>query len=747
MKKSLFGILAVLSVMSCSFSEEKGYVGKPEVQVTDGVLSPEVLLSLGRVSDPQLSPDGSTVLYGVSYISIEENKSCRNLYVCDTDGGSRKQLTKFAKSVSNARWSADGKSIYFIQDGQIWRTPYSNGRLESKEKMTAIKAGVSAFELGPDNQILIVSSVPGPVTGPASRYEDLDKAQAYVATDLMYRHWDHWVTETPRTYLAHLGRGAIGDDALVDLLAGEEGYELPTEPFGGMEQISWAPGGRHIAYSCRKKTGKEYAFSTDTDIYVYDITTGQTIAVTHGGGYDTNPKWSPDGTRLAWLSMERDGYEADRNRILMVDVKALPAETDGQNFGIELSEPVELTAGYEYDADEFVWTSDSRRVIFSSIVDAVSRLCKITVKHCGKHHHAPGYVVEDFIVDDQAGLSAPFAIFGTEDEYTVLCCAQSMLFPTELARYEIAGDGNIGKSFITTENSDILSQLSDVRIEKEMLKCQNGEDMLCWVLYPAGFDSTGTYPAIEMFNGGPQTPLDQSWSYRWNFRMMCQQGYVVILPNRHGNTGLGQAWKEQISGDYQGLNMQDYITAGRWIKSQPWCGKLAGVGASYGGFSVYNMMGIHGDLFDCFISHAGIFNERQMWYTTEEAWFGNWDNGGLMTYAYTPGQTGPAGDGVTFGGLQQAGAPYADVAKSKFHYANDPETKVTKWHTPILCMHGMMDFRIPYEQGMAAFNAAQMMGVPSKLVIFPEECHWILQPQNALFWHREFFDWLDRWTK
>ena len=269
----------------------------------------------------------------------------------------------------------------------------------------------------------------------------------------------------------------------------------------------------------------------------------------------------------------------------------------------------------------------------------------------------------------------------------------------------------------------------------------------CWVLSPPHFDPSKQYPGIEIVLGGPQGTNSQDWSYRWCYRLMAQQGYVVIMPNRRGTTAFGQEWKEQISGDYPGLNMQDYLTAGRWLKSQDYIGKLACVGASYGGYSAYMLEGLHGDLYDCFIAHAGIFDEKMLWYTTEEMWFANWDNGGLTEYAYTPGQTGPAGDGITFGGMQQAGAPYASTPKAQRHYANSPSSMVTKWHTPILCIHGMMDYRIPYEQGMAAFNAAQMMGVPSRLVVFPQENHWILQPQNSLYWHREFYSWLEKWCK
>ena len=745
MKKILIGLAAALLTMSCSDSNDgQGYIGAPEIQVGDGTLTPEIMLSLGRVSDPQLSPDKTMILYGVSYTSIEQNASCRNLFVCGVDGSGRKQLTKFGKSVSCARWGKDGDEIFFIREAQIWKAPFKSGKMGKPTRISDVPAGVSDFKLSPDNgQIIYVSSIPGPVKSPSDSYKDLDKAKAYVAEDLMYRHWDHWVTETPRSYVASLCNGTVTPENSVDILAGEEGYELPTEPFGGAEQLDWAPDNRHIAYSCRKKTGKEYAFSTNSCIYVYDILTGQTLAVTTEGGYDTDPAWSPDGKHLAWISMERDGYEADRQRLMLADVTTLPAEADGQNFGLETGPVRELSCGFDYDVEGFAWAEDSESIYFASTVDAVCRI------------HRTGISAEGHISCltpwQEPGLGVPFGVLSGEKSDILLTCAQDMTFPTEIASVEVEKESGLASEsslkILSNENTEILKGIRKIKIEKEMIACANGEQMLCWVLYPEGFDPNGRYGVIEMFNGGPQTALDRSWSFRWNFGLMCQQGYVVILPNRHGNSGLGQEWKEQISGDYQGLNMQDYISAGKWAKSQPWCSKLAGVGASYGGFSVYNMMGIHEGLFDCFIAHAGIFNEKQLWYTTEEAWFGNWDNGGLSEYSYVEGKTGPEGDGVNFGGMQQAGAPYADNAKARHHYQNDPESRIAKWNTPILCIHGMMDFRIPYEQGMAAFNAAQMMGVPSKLVIFPEENHWVLQPQNALFWQREFFGWLDKWMK
>ena len=735
MKKILTALIGTLLIMnSCTVKEENGYIGPAAQQAENGVMTPEAMHELGYLSDAQRSPDGKTILYGITYTSVEKNAACRNLWVCNPDGSGKKQLTRYAQSVNAARWSLDGNAVYFLQGGQLWKAPYKNGKLGKKVQLTDVAAGVSDYKISPDgSRLLYVSSVPGPVTAPKDAYADLEKANAYVTDRLMYRHWDHWVTETPRTFVATLSDGLITKDNSTDILGDDApGIELPTEPFGGAEQLDWAPDSRHIAYSCRRKTGIEYAFSTNTSIYVYDVETGETQTVKETGGYDTDPVWSPDGSRLAWISMERDGYEADWQRLFVADV----AQTaDGLSF----SNIRQLSPSLDADVSSICWTADAQQIIVSAVMDAVQGLFSIRLSDADAFERLTP-------ADWWFGFSGPFAVDSADNGLTLYTTYQSQLFPAELVRVDVAG-GKASYTQLSNENTAYFASVGKVRQEKVMLKSADGSDLLCWVLYPPTFDPEKQWPAIEMFNGGPQSTLDQSWSRRWNFGLMAQQGYVVILPNRHGCTGLGQAWKEQISGDYQGLNMQDYLTAGRWLKNQPWCGKLAGVGASYGGFSVYNLMGMHGDLYDCFISHAGIFSEKMLWYTTEEAWFGNWDNGGLTEYAYEPGQIGPKGDGITFGGMQQAGAPYASTPKARAHYANDPEAKLTKWHTPILCIHGMNDFRIPYEQGMAAFNAAQMMGVPSKLIIFPEETHWVVRPQNCIFWQREFFDWLSQWTR
>ncbi|MBQ6283460.1 MAG: S9 family peptidase [Bacteroidales bacterium] len=765
MRTKSFAIAAAtaMMIMGCAQKEPAGngaYIGPSEIKAENGVMTPEILLSLGRLSDPQLSPDGKWILYGVSYTSIEDNRSCRNLFVQevtkDENGlsfGDKIQLTKEGKSVSNARWSNDGNSIYYLQGGQLHKAPFTvtggNPAIGEGKVLSDVKEGMGEFAISPDeSQVLYVSTVPGPVKTPQDFDKGLDKAKAYVTEDLMYRHWDHWVTERPQTYVAPLSEGAMvtGENSM-NILGEDAGkYELPLEPFGGLDQVSWSPDGQMVAYSCKKvATGREYAFSTDTEIYIYKIVTGETVRIPMDGGYDTDPVWSPDGKSLAWISMARNGYEADQTRLFVADLAPVAKEADGQTAIPAILGIRELTSDFKYNAAGPVWSADSKYIYFNALTEGLQAIYKVDAlsgAFSAEGNRLDIGVAPVRITPDDAwyDFNSPFAIV----DGTLLASYASMEFPTELVAVNEA-DGAFSR--ISDENGHIIGQLESGDIQERWITTVDGKKMLTWVLYPPKFDSTKVYPAIEIFLGGPQGTLSQGWSYRWNYRLMASQGYIVILPNRRGTTAFGQEWCEQISGDYIGLNMQDYLSAAREMKKEPYVGKLAACGASYGGFSVYYMAGIHGDTYDCFIAHAGIFDEKYMYYETEEMWFPNWDNGGLTEYSYTPGQMGPKGDGKTFGGLQQAGSPWSDTPKAQRHYSNSPAANVTKWHTPILCIHGMMDYRIPYDQGMAAFNTAQMMGVPSKLVVFPEENHWILQPQNALFWHRCYFDWLDRWCK
>ena len=753
---------ATITIMNNSSgnTQEDGFIGRSEITVENGHMTPEVLLAFGRLSDPQVSPDGKHILYGVSYTSVADNRSVRNLYICNLDGSDEQLLTQSGKSISNARWSADGKHIAFLKGGQIWTAEIDlkagKWSLGEMVQMTDVPAGVGEFKLSPDQQkVMYISYIKSHVDQPKDKYADLDKATAYTTDDLMYRHWDHTVLEIPHTYVAdfrfNASEGPITPENSVDILAGEsELYELPTEPFGGLEQLDWSPDGRHIAYSCRKLVGKKYAFSTNTEIYIYDVETAECSVIDMKGGYDTDPVWSPDGKKIAWISMERDGYEADKQRLMMAYVNWTKGSP--MIWGI-----TDVTEKFKYNAGGPVWSADSKDIYFSSLVEGIQGM--FVAK--GPDFDAPAgarikpapWQIERITGEDRWNdFGSPFHVAENEDGsktfYTTWC---SMDFPTELVA--VTAGNEVEYTQITHENDHILSQLAEHETEARWLKTVDGKEMLTWVLFPPQFDPSKTYPAITICLGGPQGTLSQGWSYRWNYRLMAAQGYVVVLPNRRGTTAFGQDWTEQISGDYPGLNMQDYLVAAKNVKAEPYVDKMAACGASYGGYSVYYLCGTHGDVFDAFIAHAGIFNEEHMYMTTEELWFPNFDNGGLHEASFDPRvgtaecPVGPAGDGLTFGGIKQGGSPWSKEAKAVRHYKLSPHNLVCNWHTPLMVIHGGMDYRVPVDQGMAAYNCAQMMGVPSRLLIFPDENHWILKPQNAMMWHREYFRWLDQWCK
>ena len=746
----------IIALTSCTMTENgissEGYVGKSDIVIEDGRMTPEALLAFGRLSDPQVSPDGKHIMYGVSYTSVAENRSVRNLFICNIDGSDNQQLTESGKSISNARWSADGKHITFLLGGQIWAADaVSDGgkwSLKDARQISNVPAGVGEFKISPDeSKVMYISYVKSHVKAPADCYEDLDKSNAYMTDDLMYRHWDHTVMEIPHTFVADFGFDGIGEGT--DILAGEkELYELPTEPFGGLEQLAWSPDSRYIAYSCRKLVGKRYAFSTNTEIYIYNVETGQCEVIDMKGGYDTDPIWSPDGSKLAWISMERDGYEADKQRLMVAQVDMKDADMP-RVWGV-----TDVTADFKYNVSGPSWSADSKDIYFAALAEGLQGIFVAEGPDMslpeGAMAKPAAWKIERLTSEDMwYDFGSPFHV--AEDGKTLYTTWCSMDFPTELVAVKLGEDTEYQQ--ITKENEHILSQLAEHETEARYVKTVDGKDMLTWVLYPPQFDPSKKYPAITICLGGPQGTLSQGWSYRWNYRLMCSQGYVVVLPNRRGTTAFGQEWTEQISGDYPGLNMQDYLAAARNVKAEPFVDKMAACGASYGGYSVYYLCGTHGDVFDAFVAHAGIFNEEHMYMTTEEMWFANFDNGGLHEAEFDPRvgtpecPVGPAGDGVTFGGIKQGGSPWSNLPKAERHYRLSPHKLVTNWHTPLMVIHGGMDYRVPVDEGMAAYNAAQMMGVPSRLLIFPDENHWILKPQNALMWHREYFRWLDQWCR
>ena len=653
-------------------------------------MTPEMMLSLARVGASSLSPDGKTIVYSVGFPNIKENKIRTELFSIASNGSGRRQLTQGIAGLHGARWIQQGRRISYISsesgEPQVW-TMASDGT--DRKQVTRIEGGLSDYLFSPDETKLAYIKEISFGKSTKEVYPDLPKATGRIVTDLMYKHWDEWVETIPHIFIASVGNEPITSGK--DILEGEP-YEAPTKPFGGSEELSWSPDGKTLAYSSRKKTGLEYSLSTNTDIYLYNLASGSTRNITEGnGGYDTHPRFSPDGTKISWISMERDGYEADLKRLFIQELK-----TGKKTF---------LTDGFEYDVDETVWSPDSRSIFFLATKHAEAQLWELTLKVRKIRQITTG--MHDYTsLDLQAGK--------------LLAGRQSYTLPTDL--YLV--DPKTGRADqLTHENKETLDKLSPISVEKRWVKTTDGGNMLVWVILPPNFDKTKKYPALLFCQGGPQSAVSQFFSYRWNMRLMAEQGYIVIAPNRHGVPSFGKAWNEQISGDYSGQNIQDYLTAVDEVKKEPWvdADRLGCVGASYGGYSVFYLAGVHQKRFKAFIAHAGIFNLEMQYMTTEEMWFANWDMGG---------------------------APWEkDNAVAQRTFANSPHKLVGNWDTPILVIHGERDYRILAGQGMAAFNAAKLRGIPAELLIYPDENHWILRPQNALLWQRTYFDWLDKYLK
>ncbi len=666
-------------------------IDKPEFKSANRTFDIEALEALGRVSGPAVSPDGKKVLYGVSYESVEQNKSNNELYVMNIDGSDATRLTHTPQSEGQAAWINGGKEIAFVaeKDGkpQMW---VMNADGTGRRVVSRLENGVAGFLVSPDGKkVLVISSVKYGRTA-ADVYPDLPKANARIIDDLMYKHWDEWVTEIPHPFIADFDGYSLKN--IKDIMDGEP-YESPMKPFGGIESFAWSPDSKQVVYVSRKKTGMEYAVSTNSDLYLYDLEKATTRNLTEGMmGYDTAPAFSPDGTQLAWLSMEHDGYESDKNRIFVMDM-ATGTRTD-------------LTANWDYTADAIAWNPNGKSIYFLAPYLGVTPIFSIDVAT-----KAVSMVTSGADIADYAAL-APV------DDKTIVTMRHSMLYPNEI--FSVT---DRKATALTDVNRDVLSQIDAPSLEKVMVPTTDGKEMTTWVVLPPNFDPAKKYPAILYCQGGPQKAVSQFWSYRWNLMLMASNGYIVIAPNRRGLPGFGTEWNAQISGDYPGQNMQDYLSAVDYMKQRPYVDgdHIGAVGASYGGFSVYMLAGIHENRFAALIAHAGIFNTEAQYLETEEMWFANWDLGGAFWEK--------------------------DNAVAQRTFANSPHKFVDRWNTPILVTHGEYDYRILSSQGEMAFNAARLRGVPAEMVIFPDENHWILKPQNAILWQRVFFRWLDRWLK
>ena len=678
----------LLATTGCTLDVEEKIIDQPDFKSEDGIFNIDALQALGRVSDPQISPDKTKILYGISYESAEENTSNRDLYVMDIDGNNNHRITKTPKSENNAVWFNGGDKIAFIYANvgkpQLW-TMNADG--SNRKVITNIEKGVNGFVLSPDERkILIISNIKYGET-PSDIYPDLPKASGRVITDLMYKHWDEWVTEIPHPFLADFNGEHVSN--IIDIMEGEP-FEAPMKPFGGVESIAWSPDSKNLIYVSRKKTGIEYSKSTNSDLYLYNLEKKNTINLTEGMmGYDTNPTYSPDGRYIAWLSMERDGYESDKNRIFVLDT------TTNEKF--------DLTTDWDYTVNSIAWLPDSKSLYFIAHHQGVTPIFSINLNKEIK-------TIADGVCD--------YGALAVVDENTLIALRHSMLAPDEI--YSIS---DLEVKQISNVNSEIFAQLTMPTIEKRLIPTTDGKEMTTWIIYPPHFDKNKKYPAILYCQGGPQQAVSQFWSYRWNFALMASNNYVVIAPNRRGLPGFGTEWNEQISGDYGGQNMKDYLSAVDYMKQESFIDAehIGATGASYGGFSVYWLAGNHDNRFAALFAHAGIFNTEAQYLETEEMWFADWDLGGAFWDK--------------------------NNATAQRTFSQSPHKYVDKWTAPIMISHGEYDFRILASQGMQAFNAAKLKGIPCEMVIYPDENHWILKPQNAIMWQRLFFRWFDRWLK
>ena len=702
-------------------------IGKSNIKLGSRMMTPEALWAMGRIGAVEASPDGRQIVFQVGYYSVKANKSHQVICVMDADGKNRRQLTTSSKNETDPTW-LDNETIAYISDGEIWAMKPDGS---DRKQLSKMDGKVEGFKFSPDHsKVIILQSIPFHDIIKKNP-DDLPKATGRHVTDLMYRHWDHYVESIQHPFIYSVSGNDIGTDA-IDILEGEP-YECPMEPFGGIEQLAWSPDSKTIAYTCRKKTGTDYAVSTDSDIYLYNIGTRKTTNLCkpadykapvcdptktlkyqavnapenlkNNVGYDQNPQFSPDGKYIAWLSMERDGYEADLNRLCVY----------------EMATGTKRYIDWKSDVESFCWAPQkdkSALLYFLSVWHGCNNMYSVNWKGEVKQ------LTETW--DDWTSLQL------ANDGKRILATRQSLSAPTDI--YMVTpGDGKSKKTDvietkiqqISFENKNILDQLTFGKVQQRWVKTSDGKEELVWIVLPANYEEGKKYPTLLFCEGGPQSPVSQFWSYRWNFQMMAANGYVVVAPNRHGLPGFGQEWKEEISGDWTGQCMSDYLAAiDDAAQNLPFVDKdrLGAVGASFGGFSVYYLAGHHNKRFKAFISHDGAFNLESMYTDTEEVFFSNWE-------------------------YDDAYWNKDRTANASRTYENSPHKFVDKWDTPILCIHGEKDYRIVYNQGMGAFNAARLRGIPAELLIFPDENHWVLKPQNGILWQRTFFDFLDKYLK
>lgn len=659
-----------------------------EAEASAGVLTPEVLWKFGRLGGLGLSPGGKRVLYTVTHYDVARDKGGTRIY---TQGIEEATPTLVCTGGFAPQWRPDGGRIGFLQAvGGVVQIFEMNPDGTAVKQLSDFKDGVESFWYSPDGRRLLYSQMVQVQPTTQELYPGMDKANVRIIDSLMYRHWNYWVDgRFSHLFLAEYSEAGVKEGQ--DIMPNEP-WDAPMSPYFDGAEVSFSPSGDAVFYTCKKLTDREYAVSTNSSIYRYEVGSGQTKNLTQGNpGYDRNPVISPDGSKMLWQRMVTPGYESDRARLMCMDLST--------------GQVAELSKDYDNNVETYEWSKDGKTVYFLSSTQGTRQLFELNVQTLAISQ----------ITDGQWNIN--WMGRGANQEWILQ--RTQMNRAAELYRLDSRG----AMEPFTHINDEIYSKIAMSKVEARWMETTDGGKMLTWVVYPPNFDSCKKYPTLLYCQGGPQSTVSQFWSYRWNFQIMASQGYVVVAPNRHGVPSFGQEWNAQISGDYSGQNIKDYLTAIDNIAKEPWCDKehLGAVGASYGGYSVYYLAGVHEGRFKAFIAHNGMFNFESFYAATEETFFPNHDFGG----------------------------PYWDKNNkvAQRSYAHSPHHFVQHWDTPIMIVVGEHDFRIPYTEGIQAFNAARLLGVPAHLLVYPTETHFVTKPQNAVIWQHEFFKWLDRWLK
>lgn len=640
------------------------------------LMTPEILWTLKKVGVQAVSPDQSSLIYKVGQVDLKTEKTKSENYFLNVLNNQSAKIDFGKKALiqwdKNGIYAQEGEQIFLSKDnGKTWSEFYTIGEADN------VVISPDGKKIAFSKQVL-VEKVMG-----KDKYSDTPKTTAQVYTDLNHRHWDYFNEgKYNHVFVVNVSDKA---DSAKDLLEGKM-WDSPQRPFGGAEDFIWSPDSAQLLYVTKPKSGKEYSTSTNTDIFAYDLASGTTKNLTEANkGYDVNPKFSPDGKSLIWQSMARDGYEADKNDVKIMDWKSGKISN--------------LTSGWDESVSgDVFWSGDSKTIYFTAAFKGTKQLFSLDPKNNKVQQITKGdFDVNEIFADQKSSL-----LVGRTD----------INHATDIFSVNIK-NGEMKQ--ITEANKDMYSKLAQGKSELKMVKTSDGKEMGVWFHYPPNFDPNKKYPTLVYCQGGPQSALTQFFSTRWNFALMAANGYIVVAPNRRGMPGWGTKWNEEISRDWGGQPMRDYLAATDYAKTLPYVDgdRVAAVGASYGGYSVFMLAGIHENRFKTFIAHDGLFDMKSWYLTTEELWFANWD----------------------------LGSPWEKPLPKAYTEFN-PSNFVDKWNKPIMIVQGGIDFRVPYEQGQEAFQAAKMRGLKSKLVYFPNENHWVLHPQNGLVWQREFFDWL-----